>query len=115
MFQVCKLDDGVTLSEAELESHNTSIKVQAREKLKEIPRMQILEHEFECLEQLDVLMEQKYEDLKEITKRQNQNLLLQELAKKAASTKEIVKSIATGVGVTIGAVAMALSAFILRK
>lgn len=115
MDKVCKLDDGVTLSEADLESHNKSIKVQAREKLKEIPRMQILEHEFECLEQLDVLMEQKYEDLKERTKRQNQNLLLQELAKKAASTKEIVKSIATGVGVTIGAGVMALGAFILRK
>lgn len=63
----------MALSEAELESHNKRIKVQAREKLKEIPRMQILEHELECLEQLDVLMEQKYEDLKEITKRQNQN------------------------------------------
>lgn len=105
----------MALSEAELESHNKRIKVQAREKLKEIPRMQILEHELECLEQLDVLMEQKYEDLKEITKRQNQNVVLRELAKKAATTKEIVKSIATGVGVSIGAGVMALGAFLLRK
>lgn len=105
----------MALSEAELESHNKRIKVQAREKLKEIPRMQILEHELECLEQLDVLMEQKYEDLKEITKRQNQNVVLRELAKKAATTKEIVISIATGVGVSIGAGVMALGAIFLRK
>lgn len=105
----------MALSEAELESHNKRIKVQAREKLKEIPRMQILEHELECLEQLDVLMEQKYEDLKEITKRQNQNVVLRELAKKAATTKEIVKSIATEVGVSIGAGVMALGALSWRK
>lgn len=69
--------------------------------------MQILEHEFECLEQLDVLMEQKYEYLKEITKRQNQNLLLQKLANKAVTTKGIVRAVATGVGVAFAAATMA--------
>lgn len=60
--------------------------------------MQKSENEEECLKQLNVLMEQTYEDLK----MQNENVVLQELAKTTATTKEIVISIATGVGVSIG-------------
>lgn len=67
--------------------------------------MQILDHESECLQQLYVLMEQKYEDLKEITKRKNQIVVLQELAKSAATTKEIVMSIAIAAGVSIAVLA----------
>lgn len=43
-------------------------------------------------------MEQTYEDLK----MQNENVVLQELAKTTATTKEIVISIATGVGFSVG-------------
>lgn len=67
--------------------------------------MQILDHESECLQQLYVLMEQKYEDLKEITKRKNQIVVLQELAKSAATTKEIVMSITIAAGVSIAVLA----------
>lgn len=82
--------------------------------------MQIPEHEFECLEQLNSLMEQKYEDLKEIMKKQNENLLLQKLANTATTTKDILKAAATGVGYAIGTVGtvggMLLGAiFALRK
>lgn len=68
------------------------------------PRMEIVEHEFECLEQLDSLMEQKYKDLKEIMKKQTQNLVLQKLAEKAATAKDIVEAAATGVGIAVGAI-----------
>lgn len=93
----------MALSEAELESHNETIKDQARKKLEKIPRMQISEHKKECLKQLDDLIEQKYMELK----RQNQGLA------KQATTKEIVLSAAKGVGVTIGVGAVALGAVVL--
>lgn len=120
MGKVCNLADGKSLTETELENHSKNIEEQAREKLKKTPRMQIPEHEFECLEQLNSLMEQKYEDLKEIMKKQNENLLLQKLANTATTTKDILKAAATGVGYAIGTVGtvggMLLGAiFALRK
>lgn len=74
--------DDEYFSEAELEKNHERIKLLAIAKLKEIPRMQILEQEYECQEQLNILTEQKYNDLKKIVKTQNENLRLQKLAER---------------------------------
>lgn len=80
--RIYNLVDDEYFSEAELEKNHERIKLLAIAKLKEIPRMQILEQEYECQEQLNILIEQKYNDLKKIVKTQNENLRLQKLAER---------------------------------
>lgn len=66
--------------------------------------MQILEQEYECREQLNILIEQKYNDLKKIVKTENENLRLKKLAewKKKITSLIVVALVVCIIGYIVG-------------
>lgn len=102
MDKICNFPTGEFVSVDDLESHHERLKDHARDKLKEIPRLQILEHESDGLEQLDMLIAQKYDNLKKIMKEKQLAENAVAAKKKAESTTSLIIKAAYGVGLGIG-------------
>lgn len=100
--QICNFPTGEFVSADVLESHHKRLKDHARDKLKEIPRLQILEHESDGLEQLDMLIAQKYDNLKKIMKEKQLAENAVAAKKEAESTTALIGTAAYGFGFGFG-------------
>lgn len=102
MDKICNFPNGEFVSADILESHHKRFEVQAREKLKEIPRLQILEHQHECLEQLNNLIAQKYDHLKKIMEEKQLTRNAVAARENAERTTHRIKQAAYVFGVGVG-------------
>lgn len=97
MLQVCKSADGKYLSDDALETLDKTIKEEARKHLKSYPIILRSGNQFQYIEKLDDLMDKKYDDFKNIIKKQNRDYIL----------KKAVPLVGVGVGtVAFGALAL---------
>lgn len=95
------------------ETYHKRCRIAARDKLKKTSKLLILEHECECVWNLDILIKEEYKKRRKILDEQIQNLVLQQKAKRAAAAEEEansslskLKSVGTGIGIGIGTAAI---------
>lgn len=108
VFYVCNsilqcLDSGEQISMNNFEFYHKSCSIAARDKLKETSKLLILEHECECVRNLDILIKEEYTKRRKILDEQIENLVLQQKANSALSK---LKSVGTGIGIGIGTTAL---------
>eukprot|EP00105_Crassostrea_gigas_P038520 XP_019922668.1 PREDICTED: atlastin-1 isoform X2 [Crassostrea gigas] len=104
MDKICNFPNCEFVPDDVLESHHKRLKVQAREKLKEIPRLQILGDESECLEQLNNLIAQKYDNLKKLMEEKQLGRNAVAAKEKAESTTHRIKTAVSAFGICVGTV-----------
>lgn len=118
VFEVCNsilqfLYSGEKISMNDFETYHKRCRIAARDKLKKTSKLLILEHECECVRNLDILIKEEYKKWRKILDEQIQNLVLQEKARRAAAAEEEansslskLKSVGTGIGIGIGTAAI---------
>ncbi|XP_061197696.1 atlastin-1-like [Saccostrea echinata] len=115
MEKVCNLQVGEFLPESELESHHERFKVIAREALKDTPRMQVMEQEFECIAQLDSQIEDAYTYFRSLIAQQNKNAILKQMADAANAAKRKAQAALAATGTAVFTAGAALVAILLKK
>lgn len=118
VFEVCNsilqlLYSGEHKSMNDFETYHKRCRIAARDKLKRTSKLLILEHECECVRNLDILIEEEYTKWRKILIEQIQNLVLQQKARRAAAAEQEansslskLKSVGTGIGIGIGTAAI---------
>lgn len=114
MYKVCKFHSRIPISIKTFETYHNRSKVAARDKLRKTDKMLILEHECECMWNLDMLINEEYTKLRIILDEQIKNFALQREASRAAAAEEKansslskLKTVGTGIGIGIGTAAIA--------
>lgn len=118
VFEVCNsilqfLYSGEHISMNDFETYHKRCRIAARDKLKRTSKLLILEHECECVRNLDILIKEEYKKWRKILDEQIQNLVLQQKARRAAAAEQEansslskLKSVGTGIGIGIGTAAI---------
>lgn len=115
MDMVCKLHSnaGKLLSMETFETYHKKSKVAARDNLRKTSKLLLLDHESECVQNLDILIKEEYTKLRQLLDEQIQKLTLAQEAKRAVeaeqnanTTLSKLKSVGTGIGVGIGTAAV---------
>lgn len=107
------LYSGEQVSMNDFETYHKRCRIAARDKLKRTSKLLILEHECECVRNLDILIEEEYTKWRKILIEQIENLVLQQKARRAAAAEQEansslskLKSVGTGIGIGIGTAAI---------
>lgn len=95
------------------ETYHKKSKVAARDNLRKTSKLLLLDHESECVQNLDILIKEEYTKLRQLLDEQIQKLTLAQEAKRAVeaeqnanTTLSKLKSVGTGIGVGIGTAAV---------
>lgn len=95
-------------------THHKESKVAARDILKKTSKLLILEHECECMQNLNILIKEEYTKLRKILDEKLQNFALQQEANRAAAAEKEansalskLKAVGTGIGFGLGTASLA--------